>query len=73
VIWDFAGEDVPRSMREDLRGLAAKLERGPDREELGRLLSGLEVEAMWSRLNRLIQAARFPEPGSERSYPWPPV
>jgi uncharacterized repeat protein (TIGR03843 family) len=73
VIWDFAGEDVPQSMREDLRGLAVKLERGPDREELGRLLSGRELEAMKSRLNRLIQAARFPEPGSERSYPWPPV
>jgi Phosphatidylinositol 3- and 4-kinase len=73
VIWDFAGEDVPASMRADLRGLAAKLEEGPDREELGRLLSGRELEAMQGRLNRLIRAARFPEPGSERSYPWPPV
>jgi len=73
VIWDFAGEDVPRSMREDLRSLAAKLEGGPDREELARLLSVRELEAMRVRLNGLIQSARFPEPGSERSYPWPPV
>jgi Phosphatidylinositol 3- and 4-kinase len=73
VIWDFAGEEVPPSMREDLRGLAAKLDGGPDREELARLLSGRELEAMQGRLNRLIRAARFPEPGSERSYPWPPV
>jgi hypothetical protein len=60
-------------MREELRDLAEKLEEGPTREELGRLLSGRELEAMRSRLNRLIRAARFPEPGSERSYPWPPV
>jgi uncharacterized repeat protein (TIGR03843 family) len=73
VIWDFAGEDVPPSMREALRGLAASLEEGPDREELARLLSDLELEAMRGRLHRLIQAGRFPEPGSERSYPWPPV
>jgi hypothetical protein len=73
VIWDFAGEDVPASMRADLRGLAAKLQEGPDREELARLLSGPELEAMQGRLNRLIRAARFPEPGPERSYPWPPV
>jgi len=73
VIWDFAGDDVPRSMREDLRSLAAKLEGGPDRDELARLLSGRELEAMRVRLNGLIQSARFPEPGSERSYPWPPV
>jgi len=32
-----------------------------------------KLEAMQGRLNRLIRAARFPEPGSERSYPWPPV
>jgi uncharacterized repeat protein (TIGR03843 family) len=73
VIWDFAGEDVPPSMREALRGLAASLEEGPDREELARLLSDLELEAMRGRLHRLIQAGQFPEPGSERSYPWPPV
>jgi len=73
VIWDFAGEDVPESMLEDLRGLARKLDARPDGEELGGLLSAREIEATRGRLDRLIQAGRFPEPGSERSYPWPPV
>jgi hypothetical protein len=73
VIWDFAGEAVPRSMLDDLRGLAAKLDRGPEREELERLVSGRELEAVQVRLSRLIQRARFPKPGAERAYPWPPV
>jgi hypothetical protein len=73
VIWDFAGEDVPEAMLDDLRGLAAKLDAVPDREELSGLLSLREVEAVRGRLDRLIQTARFPKPGSERSFPWPPV
>jgi len=64
---------VPEAMLGDLRGLAAKLDAAPDREELGGLLSGREVEAVRGRLDRLIQTRRFPEPGSERSFPWPPV
>jgi len=64
---------VPEAMLDDLRGLAAKLDAGPDREELAGLLSPREVEAVRGRLDRLIQTARFPGPGSERSFPWPPV
>jgi hypothetical protein len=73
VIWDFAGEDVREELLGDLRGLAAKLKAPPGRDDLAELLSPREMQALRGRLDRLIRAARFPQPGSERSYPWPPV
>jgi len=72
VIWDFAGEEVPAPLLGDLQGMASKL-GGPVRSELEGLLSPREVEAVDRRLDRLIEAGRFPEPGPGRTYPWPPV
>jgi len=72
VIWDFAGEEVPAPLLGDLRWMASKL-GGPVRSELAGLLSPREVEAVERRLDRLIEAGRFPEPGPGRPYPWPPV
>lgn len=72
VIWDFAGEEVPAPLLGDLRGMASKL-GGPLRGELAALLSPREVEAVDRRLDRLIEAERFPQPGPGRPYPWPPV
>lgn len=72
VIWDFAGEEVPAPLLGDLRWMASKL-GGPVRSELEGLLSPREVEAVERRLDRLIEAGRFPEPGPGRPYPWPPV
>ncbi len=73
VIWDFQGEDVPRAMVADLRGLAEKLEGEEVRAELAPLLSDREVEAVRERLDALISDGRFPEPGPGRPYPWPVV
>jgi uncharacterized repeat protein (TIGR03843 family) len=72
VIWDFAGASIPQGLLEDLRKLVPTLSG-----DVGAALSGLlqphEIEAMAKRAERVIAAGRFPEPASERAYPWPPV
>ena len=73
VIWDFAGEEVPPALLEDLRHLEERISEPDLRGALGELLSGREIVAMQMRLAELIAAARFPEPGTDRPYPWPPV
>jgi hypothetical protein len=40
---------------------------------LERLLDADEIQALRRRLDRLIARKKFPQPGSERHYPWPPV
>ena len=73
VIWDFAGEEVPENLMDDLRGLEAKLREEPLAGDLARLLAPEEVEAIKRRLARLVRTARFPEPGPDTRYPWPVV
>jgi hypothetical protein len=33
----------------------------------------VELDALEQRLDALISHGRFPEPGIERHYPWPPL
>ena len=73
VIWDFAGESIAAGLLDDLRQLHSRLGAGALPEELEHLLSRREVAALDARLGELISEARFPEPSSERPYPWPPV
>ncbi|MGO9028819.1 MAG: SCO1664 family protein [Acidimicrobiales bacterium] len=68
VIWDFAGDQIPGAVLADLEGLAGDL---PD--ELGRLLSVPERQALLHRIAGLVRSGEFPEPGSDRPYPWPLV
>lgn len=70
VIWDFADQEVPRWIVDDLRllvagGLPARLEE---------LLSGEEAEGVLERAARLADDGVFPEPlGDRPPYPWPLV
>ena len=73
VIWEFAGDRVSPDAVEDLRRLGGLLRSGPLRERLLELLSPAEVEATRRRLEDLIAAGTFPQPGPDRPYPWPPV
>ena len=73
VIWDFAGEQIPPPLLDDLRRFGGLLTAPELRGALGELLSERELEAMDVRLAALIAAACFPEPGLDRPYPWPPV
>jgi len=73
VIWDFVGEPIPPAMAADLGALAARLRDGEVRARLLELLSPAEVAATGERLDELVTAGRFPEPGPGRPYPWPVV
>ena len=71
VIWEFVGEPVPPSDLEDLRRLWTGL--APLRAGLAPLLGGEELDALAERLTALVEGGRFPEPGEDRPFPWPPV
>ena len=67
VIWDFAGEVVPRRA---LEALGSFLEDGvPAR--LARWLSPEEIDATLARASALLEAGRFPHDLTGNRYPWP--
>jgi uncharacterized repeat protein (TIGR03843 family) len=69
VIWDYAGEDVPGRLLEELGHLASA---PPD--ELTRWLDQAEQDALVQRIDRLVDTGTFPEPiGDRPPYPWPLV
>ncbi len=70
VIWDFAGDEVPGWIVDDLERLVAS--GLPD--DLSELLSGAEAEAVLERAALLAAAGVYPEPVGDRPpYPWPLV
>jgi hypothetical protein len=73
VIWDFAGDPIPGGLAADMERVIGDLRSGPLRDELLGLLAEEEVEATARRAESLIRTRRFPHPGPERAYPWPPV
>lgn len=69
VIWEFAGEEVPARILEDLAALDDALP-GP----LAPLLSAAEIEAVGRRARTLVRRGRFPVPDPDaHCYPWPLV
>jgi len=75
VIWDFAGEPIPENLKGDLVAFQSWLCYGndPSLKELGQLLDRSELDALESRLKRLLETGIFPHPGPGRHYPWPMV
>ncbi|HYT77717.1 MAG TPA: SCO1664 family protein [Actinomycetota bacterium] len=73
VIWEFAGQTIPRRQRDDLRRVGGELRSGALRQSLLGLLSEREVDATARRAERLATTGKFPRPGHRRAYPWPPV
>ena len=74
VIWDFIGEPIEESVRDDLARLADHVEHGPVREELANLLAEPELAALAARARTVSALDRFPEPGPDRRpFPWPPI
>lgn len=73
VIWDFAGSAIPKELLSDLQRLCADLSHGTLVEELELLLLPAEIRALRRRTTQLVDFAVYPEPGSGRSYPWPPI
>lgn len=75
VIWEFAGQPAPPDLLADLQRFQEDmaLDNGRLRTQLNELLSVQEVTALLHRLRNLLQTGLFPQPGSGRHYPWPPV
>jgi uncharacterized repeat protein (TIGR03843 family) len=73
VIWEYAGEPIPPNLLEDVRSFQARLPEEDLRVELEALLSLDELSAMEERIDDVLLAGVFPEPGPGRPYPWPPV
>lgn len=75
VIWDFAGQPFSSEAASRLKTLKTGLSSGTAlREELDKYLSLREIQAMCARIDQLLDANAYPEPGSERyAIPWPPV
>ncbi|MDP9330897.1 MAG: SCO1664 family protein [Actinomycetota bacterium] len=74
VIWGFVGEPIPAAELEGLREAAISLEEGGALQlVLAALLAPEETEALRERLDTLVEAGAFPEPGPGRPYPWPPI
>ncbi|NWG19646.1 MAG: SCO1664 family protein [Chloroflexi bacterium] len=74
VLWDYAGEAICDDIMADLRTLRDDVRAGG---RFIRALEGLlapdEVRAFRRRLDRLIDSGCYPDPGSGRNIPWPPV
>jgi len=75
VIWDFAGDPLPEELRSDLARLCELVSQGQGAlvQALREMLSEREVSALRKRIERLVEAGVFPQPGPGPNYPWPPV
>lgn len=75
VVWDFAGEPVPRDLLADICKLIDREEDGNQvSAKLGDLLRHAEIAMLIARAHYLSDLGVFPTPlGNRRSYPWPPV
>ncbi len=74
VIWDFAGEPLPRRFRADVERACRAVEEGEQEARLRELLSRQEMGMLRRRLEAVLSAAwRMPHPTSSWSVPWPPV
>jgi hypothetical protein len=74
VIWDFAGQPLPRRLRADLERLAGALSSGALPGALGELISRRELTVLRRRLSAMLQPGwTLPHPTSAWSVPWPPV
>lgn len=74
VLWGWAGDPIVPEDLSRLRTLAAALEETTVEEELLRLLTHEEVEALRGRVARLLATSTHPEPSEDwPSIPWPPL
>jgi uncharacterized repeat protein (TIGR03843 family) len=74
VVWDFAGEDLPKELIIDLERLVSELDDGLLAKTLAPLLSPVEIAALNQRTQMLLRAGKFPQPDEGyHSVPWPLV
>ena len=74
VIWDFAGEPIPRATRADLERLLDDACGGSLGNALGCLVDRFELDALRARTEHLLATGVLPEPDRDyHSYPWPTI
>jgi hypothetical protein len=73
VVWDFVGDSLEEGTRADVRRVADEIRHGPVRDELANLLAPAELDALAVRADAVAATERFPEPGQDRPFPWPPI
>ena len=76
VIWDFAGEPIPKDLAADLTRLELDLADadGNTHRDLAGLLDAGEIAALRHRVAAALAAGTFPAPPEDRRpYPWPLV
>jgi uncharacterized repeat protein (TIGR03843 family) len=74
VLWDYAGQPLRPDILDDLKALRVRLNASdPLLDVFSQLLDKDEVRAFRRRLEKLIEAGCYPDPGYGRYMPWPPV
>ena len=75
VIWDFAGQPVPRELTCDVERLSAEIKPQTQfGKAMRQLLDESEMRALQKRVDGFLKIKNFPSPNRyERSVPWPPV
>jgi uncharacterized repeat protein (TIGR03843 family) len=69
IIWEFCGEPLPEPLLGDLRNLAEGQARDALQAQLRELLDAREVQAFFSRIERLIRSGVFPRLDPQRNLP----
>ncbi len=73
VLWNWAGESIPKSELTDLLSISQALQSGELDDALRIHLAPEEIIRTGQRLSRLLMEERFPIPGTEwPAVPWPP-
>jgi hypothetical protein len=73
VIWDFCGQPIPPGLLDTLRRFRDDAARVAEtRAALGELLSRREVDAVFDRLDRVLETGTYPDLDPYRNVPWPP-
>jgi uncharacterized repeat protein (TIGR03843 family) len=74
VLWDFAGEEIPSSLLEDINRLEDNLKKKGDTWlALKPFLRLKELTALRKRARQILELPVFPFPKTRMAYPWPPV
>ncbi len=75
VIWDFAGETIPKPLCDSLTRFLDLLKSDQEfNHAIKAYLNNRELLALVRRTEQILEAGRFPNPNPNfRPYPWPPV
>jgi uncharacterized repeat protein (TIGR03843 family) len=71
VLWDFAGDRIPKALSPAIAKLADATPGSVG--ALDELLNDEEIRVLIERARKLVRKPTFPAPHSDYAYPWPMV